>query len=280
MRDQSVPALHIKNLHCQYGQRTVLEGITLPDVQAGQVVALLGANGSGKSSLLRSIAGLVPARAERLNAGTTDLRTLPAAQRSPYLRYLPQSPPPALHLTVQECLRVGSRLHHGSRLDQAREARMIAQLAELKIEHLAHDWLDTLSGGQRQLVGLAQFLLDCPDIMLLDEPLSALDISFQHLVMQGLKQRVHARAALAVVVMHDLNMALQHADTVLVLHHGALAGSGTAQEVLTPALLETVFDVRGRLVHVPECRHPVLVAESLPGTQAAPETQPVSFHNA
>lgn len=281
MVQQSISCLRVTHLHCRYGKRIVLDDVTLPDLHASTVVALVGPNGSGKSSLLRSIAGLVPSQADRLHAGAANLAALSAAARAPHLRYLPQSPPPALRLTVTECMKVGSRSANGNSAAQERDARITAQLAELGIEHLAHEWLDTLSGGQRQLVGLAQFLLDSPDVMLLDEPLAALDISFQHLVMQRLRHRVRTRPALAVVVMHDLNMALQYADTVLVLHRGALAGSGTARDVLTPALLKSVFGVRGRLVQSPESRHPVLLADTLPHTEPEPHhPQPASKNNA
>ena len=282
MAQKDVSCLRITHLHCRYGKRIVLDDVTLPDLHAGTVVALVGPNGSGKSSLLRSIAGLAPSQAKRLTAGATDLAALSAAARAPHLRYLPQSPPPALRLTVLECMKVGRLPTSGNSAAQERDTRITAQLAELHIEHLAHDWLDTLSGGQRQLVGLAQFLLDSPDVMLLDEPLAALDISFQHLVMQRLRRRVRTRPALAVVVMHDLNMALQYADTVLVLHRGALAGSGTGPDVLTPTLLESVFGVRGRLVQLPECRHPVLLADGLPRTEpdSPPHPQPASQNHA
>lgn len=239
-------ALHVQGLSCRLGRHQVLQDLTLPALSPGQVVALLGPNGSGKSTLLRSVAGLAPSQAGVLRWGNLDMASLPAHSRADVLRYLPQSLPEAVHLTVTEALLVALNARvpvpASAGLDRVRAA-----LAGLGIDRLATRHLDELSGGQKQLVGLAQALVHEPRILLLDEPLASLDLNYQHHAMQLFKQLATSRRLLIVLVVHDLNIALRYADTVLLLHEGQLIASGAPLTAITPELLAAAFSVRARV---------------------------------
>lgn len=112
----------------------------------------------------------------------------------------------------------------------------MALLRRLGIAHLAMSYLDQLSGGQKQLVGLAQSLIRQPRLLLLDEPLSALDLNYQFHVMDLVRRETRRRNIVTTVVVHDINIALRHADHVLMLKAGQLLGDGTPAAVITPRL--------------------------------------------
>ena len=117
----------------------------------------------------------------------------------------------------------------------------------LGIEHLALRYLDQLSGGQKQLVGLAQSLIRQPSLLLLDEPLSALDLNYQFHVMDLVRRETRKRNIITVVVVHDINIALRHGDNVLMLKDGQLIADGKPEEVITAESLAKVYGVKGRI---------------------------------
>jgi iron complex transport system ATP-binding protein len=160
--------------------------------------------------------------------------------------YLPQSLPAAVHLRVFESVLVAARASGEAAPSSAPQA--IERLLErLGIAHLALHYLDALSGGQKQLVGLAQALVRHPRVLLLDEPLSALDLNYQFHVMRLLKQETHEHGLVSLIVLHDLNVALQHADRAVMIHDGRLHAAGAPADVITPASLAAVYGVQGRV---------------------------------
>lgn len=166
--------LTIAGLGIGYGRRRIIDDLHVPDLKRGEVTMLLGPNGCGKSTLLRALAGLNRASGEVLLDGESLLTLTPAA-RAARVVFLPQSLPPGVHLHVLESVIVARRASGGRGAEPERDGAL-ALLAELGISHLAMRYLDELSGGQKQLVGLAQSLIRRPDLLLLDERL-ALSIS-------------------------------------------------------------------------------------------------------
>jgi iron complex transport system ATP-binding protein len=125
--------------------------------------------------------------------------------------------------------------------------KVMTLLRQLGIEHLALSYLDQLSGGQKQLVGLAQSLIRQPSLLLLDEPLSALDLNYQFHVMDLVRKETQKRNIVTVVVVHDINIALRHGDRVLMLKDGHLIADGEPEAVITADSLARVYGVRGRI---------------------------------
>lgn len=245
----ALPATHTLNVHgvsCKLGNNQVLHELSLPTLHGAQLVALIGPNGSGKSTLLRSIAGLNRAHISTLTLNGSDLGQLPARLRAGQIRYLPQTLAQAIHLTVVEALLVAL---NARRTMDTREAMIKIQdvLDDLGISDLGPRYLDELSGGQKQLVSLAQYLVHRPSVLLLDEPLASLDLNYQHHVMQLLKRLTASTGLLVVIVLHDLNIAMRYADFVVMLNKGRLAGSGPASSVLTPESLAEAFLVQARV---------------------------------
>ena len=254
-------ALHLQDVHCTLGDRKVLQGLTTDRIPGGEVIAVLGRNGVGKSTLLRCIGGFAACSAERIQLGDLDLRPLSAAQRSQVLRYLPQNAPAALHLTVHECLLVALHAANPSPSYESRKnLRDVAE--EVGLTPLLDRYLDELSGGQKQLVWIAQALLHRPRCLLLDEPLTALDPNHQHHVLRLLRRLAHGKGLIVLVVLHDLNMALRYADRAIVLVDGRVVAQGAVAEALSPDTLARAFDVEARLEH---CRSgtPFIVVDEL-----------------
>ncbi len=251
-------ALHAQGISVRLGSRLVLDGLDLPHLHAGHLVALLGPNGCGKSTLLKSVAGLVHAATTVLTLDDIDLSTQPANERAAYIRYLPQSLPDDVHLTVIEALLVAINARR-SIARQAALAKVQATLDDLGISHLGARYLDELSGGQKQLVGLAQALSHEPQVLLLDEPLASLDMNYQHHVMQLLTRLTRERNMLTLIVLHDLNSAIRYADHTLLMRDGALIASGAPSEVITADTLAQTFSIRARIETCTQGRPYVLV---------------------
>lgn len=249
--------LQAKHFNAGYPKRQIITDLSIPMLSRGEITVLLGPNGSGKSTLLRALAGLNHATGELLLDGQ-DLMKQPFAQRAKSVVYLPQSLPAGVHLHVLESIVVAQRAS-GEGHSEKGEAEVMALLAQLGISHLALSYLDQLSGGQKQLVGLAQSLIRQPSLLLLDEPLSALDLNYQFHVMDLVRKETQRRNIITVVVVHDINIALHHADHVLMLQNGQLIADGKPDEVITPESLAQVYGVRGRIERCSQGRPQVLI---------------------
>ncbi|NQS87959.1 ABC transporter ATP-binding protein [Pantoea allii] len=230
-----------------YPKRRVIENLNVARLPRGEITVLLGPNGCGKSTLLRALAGLNKGQGELWLNGE-DLMTQPFARRARQVVYLPQSLPAGVHLHVLESIIVAQRASSGLH-SAASEADVMKLLEQLGIAHLAMRYLDQLSGGQKQLVGLAQSLIRRPALLLLDEPLSALDLNYQFHVMDLVRRETALRNMVTVVVVHDINIALRHAQHALMLKEGKLIAEGAPDHVITPATLAQVYGVQGRIEH-------------------------------
>ncbi len=238
--------LQIRDFTAGYPKRAVIRDLQVPKLPRGEITVLLGPNGSGKSTLLRALAGLNKAQGEIILDGH-DLMKMPFAKRAEQVVYLPQSLPAGVHLHVLESIIVAQRASGG----QAHQAQTTDKVMELQrplgSEHQAVRELDQLAGGQKQPAGSAQSLIRQPSLLLLDEPLSALDLNYQFHVMDLVRRETRKRNIITVVVVHDINIALRHGDNVLMLKDGQLIADGKPEEVITAESLARVYGVKGRI---------------------------------
>lgn len=252
-------SLELQQLTVGYRRQPVFLKLTLPPIEPGELVAVVGPNAVGKSTLLKGIAGLLPSSGQvRLNGQT--LTALAPAQRVQHLGYLPQPLPQAVPLVAYETVFSACRASRGGEPRDATERAIEEVFDTLGIRHLALRQLAEMSGGQRQMVGLAQVLVRKPPLMLLDEPTSALDLRWQLNVLEAVRAATRENGAIAMVASHDLNLALRFCDRVLVLSPGGRAEMGTAQQVLTPELLARTYGIEARI----ECcsrGHPIVLAD-------------------
>ena len=236
--------MSITNLSVGYLKKCIIDNLNIDRIPRGKVTVLLGPNGCGKSTLMRGLAGLGNAKG-KLYLDEEDIMSMPLSQRAEKVVYLPQSIPSGIHLHVFESVIVAARATGNA--EYATEERVMKTLERLGIEHLAFAYLDELSGGQKQLVGLAQSLIRKPDLLLLDEPLSALDLNYQYHVMDLVKKATQKRNIITIVVVHDINIALRHADHVIMMKAGKHVASGAPCEVITPCNLAEVYGIKGRV---------------------------------
>ncbi|GAA1470620.1 MULTISPECIES: ABC transporter ATP-binding protein [Corynebacterium] len=230
--------LTITDLSAGYGSRTVVDGLSLPTLCGGQVVGLLGPNASGKTTTIKTLAGV-----HRARGGTVGFRVdgqVPSGQRRRQLiGYVPQGLPHTAALRAFEAVLIAAR----------REAcedpvtRTAEVLHSMGLDDIAQRYLNELSGGQRQLVAVAQMLVGTPGLMLLDEPTSALDLNRQLFVLGRVRAKAREEGSLALVAIHDINLAARMCDQLVVLHGGKARAHGAPGEVLTEELLREVYGV-------------------------------------
>lgn len=241
-----------------YGRRLVLDGIDLAPVAPGSLVAVLGANGAGKSTLLKALAGLRGAHGRAVLDGA-DLLALPVGRRARQVGYLPQSIPQASSLIAYEAVLSALRATDPLLPRVEAEGRIEEAFDALEVKPLALSKLGELSGGQRQMIGLAQVIVRRPRLMLLDEPTSALDLRWQLAVLQTVRALAAGQGAVGLVAIHDINLALRFCDRVLVLGGGRVLADGGA-EALTPEVLRRAYGIEGR-VEACSQGHPLVVAD-------------------
>ncbi|MBL1269898.1 MAG: ABC transporter ATP-binding protein [Halomonas sp.] len=230
--------LQLNRVSARYGRRPILEDITTPCFRGGQVVALLGPNAAGKSTLFRRILGLLKGEGEVIISGTNAERPV---------GYMPQDTGAKAVLTVYESVLLARMQGRGLKVQPEDLAQVDRALEELSITPLGERDIGDLSGGQRQLVSAAQALVQEPEILMLDEPTSALDLNRQISLLTVLRRLADERQMLILVALHDLGHALRFADSAMMLENGRLIACGPTAEVITPELLRQVYQVAARI---------------------------------
>lgn len=241
--------LTISGLDAGYGGQPIISGFSLPPLTAGEVVSVVGPNGAGKSTLLRSLAGLIPAHGS-IRLDDAELTRLSLADRAKRVTYMPQTLPQGVALTVLETVVASIRatpLRGAVYTDAQAAERAYEVLQRINAEALAGQRLDRLSGGQKQLAGLAQALAREPRLLLLDEPTSALDLHYQLRVLDLAREAAAERGMTVMIVLHDLQAAARVSDRIAVMAKGKLVAFGTPDEAITPDILAEVYRVTARV---------------------------------
>nr|WP_206322869.1 ABC transporter ATP-binding protein [Streptomyces sp. HNM0575] len=249
-----------EGLRLGYGDHTVIEGLDLA-VPPGRITAIVGANASGKSTLLRSMSRLLAPQGGRVVLDGKAVHRLPAKQLARTLGLLPQSPLAPEGITVADLVGRGRHPHQGafSRWTARDDAAVASALDATQTALLADRAVDELSGGQRQRVWIAMALAQQTDVLLLDEPTTFLDASHQVDVLDLLTDLNRIRGTTIVMVLHDLNLAARYADHLVALADGRLRGAGTPAEVLTEDCVRTVFGLESRVIQDPVSGSPLIL---------------------
>ncbi|MFW5819008.1 MAG: ABC transporter ATP-binding protein [Desulfovermiculus sp.] len=235
-------AVRVDELGVGYGQVRVLESVSF-FVPRGELLVVIGPNGSGKSTLLKTLAGILRPQSGHVDILGQDISTRSRREMARKVAFVPQQASVAASYTVLETVLMGRYPHQGLLgLDSARDMQVAREaMHSTRIDHLQDRSLAQLSGGELQRVLIARALCQEPEIMLLDEPTSSLDLAHQVRVMDLLEE-LHTKHELTVImVAHDLNLASLYSERILLLREGTMAGHGPPRDVLTFENLETVF---------------------------------------
>ena len=242
--------LAASNLTFSYGARPVLRDVSL-SLETGQMLVVLGPNGSGKSTLIKQLFGHLRGGGKIEWEGRA-LRAWARNALSRQIAYLSQHPLIEPGQTVADILRLGRSPYLGAfGLETAEDLRVVRNVAQLlQLEALLEQPVDHLSGGQRQRVFLGRCLAQEPRAMLLDEPMTFLDLQHQVELMRLLKSLCAQRKLGVVMTSHDLNLAAAFADQLMILSDGAVAASGGPEAVLREEVLERVYRLPMKAVRI------------------------------
>ncbi|MGR4009422.1 iron ABC transporter ATP-binding protein [Leucobacter sp. 1207-22] len=248
--------IELNEINKNYEGRHVLGPINLT-IQSGGVTALIGPNGAGKSTMLTIIGRLLDADSGRVTVGGLDVRASKPRELAKVVSILKQENHFMARLTVRQLVTFGRFPHSGGRQTETDRRAIHAAIAFLDLAGMEDRFIDELSGGQRQRAFVAMVLAQDTDYVLLDEPLTGLDMRHAVGMMGQVRAAADALGKTVVLVIHDVNFAAAYADRIVALANGQVVASGTPDEIISPEVLERVFETPVQVVRHND--HPVAV---------------------
>ncbi|MBS3947206.1 MAG: ABC transporter ATP-binding protein [Dethiobacter sp.] len=269
--------LEAKNLVFSYGERKVLDGLTF-SVTEGSFTGVIGPNGSGKTTLFKLLTGVLTTQSGSILLDSCPLRSFPRRALAQQMAVVSQEADGGLLFTVEELVGMGRAPFLGRfQGESVADRQVVREALEMTgCLHLRGRIVGELSGGERQRVTIARALAQQPQVLLLDEPTSHLDIGYQQEILDLVKRLNASQGMTVLAVLHDLNLAAYYSDTLLLLHEGKLWAAGSPVEVITADNVAAVY--RTRVLVTP---HPVLGAPTvsfLPGKRTVAASKNIRVH--
>ena len=245
MTEKNPVMLSFSHAAVGYGEKLVLRDVSF-QITKGEYVALIGSNGTGKSTLIKCVSGLLPLEGGEVQICGKDLRRLKARERARMVAVVPQSYYVDYGFTVEDIVMMGRNPYIDLRHRESKEDREIAEHAmELtKTKQFRDRLYNELSGGERQRVILARAITQQPQIILLDEPTSALDLHHQIEVMELIRGLNEKEQITVMAVLHDINLASRFCSRIVILKDGKVKADGTPQEVINRDEMESLYDMK------------------------------------
>jgi len=243
-----VNEIELRNLVVMAGGRRIVDGVSF-DVGTGEWLSLLGPNGAGKTTIMRVLAGIRAYRGGVRIRGR-ELGSLRRREAARLVSLVPQSPVVPAAMTIAEYVLLGRTPHMGalSREGASDRAAAAEALASLELEELAGRQLGSLSGGELQRAVIARSLAQSAPLLLLDEPTSALDLGHQQQVLELVEQLRSDHELTVIAAMHDLTLAAQYGDRVVLLDRGRVAAEGLPRDVLTSDRVGALYGAKVRVL--------------------------------
>ena len=235
--------LEIKNLSVRFGNRQVLSDVSF-SLRPHRLTVLVGRNGAGKSTLFNCVNQQIPYTGTIAWRGR-DLAGISPRERARAVAILPQSLP-SPHITVRELVSLGRNpyLDFTGRLTEDDRLAVEKGLEDADALALAERYADTLSGGEKQRIALAMILAQNTPVALLDEPTAHMDLGYEAAFLKLLQRLKKEREKTFLLILHDLNLAAEYADDLIVLEEGRLLFAGSREDCLTQGILEKTFDLK------------------------------------
>ncbi len=230
------------------------------EVKPGEVTSILGPNGSGKTTLLRTIAKVLKPRCGTIYLDSKSIYEIDDREYAKIVGYLPQQQVVSASMKVFDVVALGRRPYVTWTLGK-RDLEVIWNAMKLlEVDQFAYRNVDELSGGERQRVMCARVLAQEPRVLLLDEPVTHLDLRYQIEFLELVKKLTKERNLITIMSLHDLNLAMRYSDEVILMRRGLIYSIGKPDEVLTPQAIRSVFGVEVEIAKNPE---PYIVIKGL-----------------
>ncbi|MGB2691225.1 MAG: ABC transporter ATP-binding protein [Thermodesulfobacteriota bacterium] len=236
--------INCSDIGFSYNGTTVLNGITL-SIESGKMLGILGANGAGKSTLLKILCGVLKPKSGRAVFSDQELSKMDRREIAKGIAYIPQDPMFAFPFTVREVVLMGRAPYIG-RFEFEREGDIeIAQsaLETVGIAHLENRLISEVSSGERQLASIARGLVQEPEIMILDEPATFLDVKHRTEIMNILKQLKEKKGISIIAATHDIFSSLFYFDEIIILKDGKILAEGRTDQVINSEILSLAYEI-------------------------------------
>lgn len=258
----------INNLSAGYGNVSVLHDVSL-ELAASEFASVIGPNGSGKTTLLRAMSRIPMTLSGDLLLDGKDIHSIPARDFATRVAVVPQDTLVAFDFSVLEIVLMGRSPRLGRfAIEGTRDTEIALEaLSRTGTVHLKDRQINALSGGERQRVLVARALAQEPEVLLLDEPTSHLDISFQFEIMDLVKSLNRERGMTVLAVLHDLNLASQYCDRLIMIGQGNVQADGSPDEVITADNIRRVYGAEVWVRRHPATSRPYVIAGVKPKSQ-------------
>lgn len=236
--------IKVKELHVNYGEKEIIKNISF-QVDDGEIVTIIGPNGSGKSTILKAISRCLKPVKGKVYLDDENIYHINTKKVAQKLAILPQVKNVSSDITVENLVSYGRypHLNFGKKLSSKDLEIIDWAIEKTDLEDLRKRFVTTLSGGERQRAWIAMSLTQKPKVLLLDEPTTFLDISYQIEVLELVKELNKTLNLTVIMVLHDLNQAARYSDKIFVIKEGILKEAGFPHDIIKDSLLKDVFKI-------------------------------------
>ena len=232
--------LSVKELEFSYGNNRVLEEISF-EASSNEIISILGKNGAGKTTLLKCLLKILRPQKGSIDIRGKDIFEMSGRELSKHVAYVPQSSPPTM-TTVFDSVLLGRKPYIEFSAGKSDIEKTSQMIIDMDLSSISQKYVDRISGGEFQKVQIARALVQEPEILVLDEPTSNLDIANQHKTMCMIEENVRSRNVCAIMTMHDINLAVLYSDRFIFMNGGKIEAFGN-KDIISKDLIRRVYDM-------------------------------------
>lgn len=264
-------AIETRDIRFSYNEKEVIKGISF-SLKQGEFLGIIGPNGAGKSTVLKILAGIVRVKHGTILILEQDMLTMDRKGLAQRIAFVPQETHFALDFSVEDIVLMGRFPYlHAFRREEKRDLEAVEHaLAYVDVMQFRKRPINSLSSGERQRVVLARALAQQPEILLLDEPTSHLDLHHQHRIMELLK-RLNTEGMSVIIINHDLNLASLFCQRLILMHKGCIYADGTPKTLINKEIIKSVYRTEVNIIQHPH--------KDVPQIFLSPEGESHENHN-